>query len=82
MAIAALSNWVFNYFNELESPGLLEIPPWAHKDLKRVLHSRLPQPVSCMLSLLTAACPPGPGAGEYFSYPLQTARSENQVSLG
>lgn len=57
-------------------------PPWAHKYLKRVPHSQLPQPVSCMLSLLAAACPPGPGAGEYFSYPLQTVGSENQVSLG
>lgn len=50
--------------------------------LKRVLHSQLLQPVSCTLSLSAAACLPGPAAGEYFSYPLQTVGSENQVSLG
>lgn len=34
-----------------------------------------------MEQFLSAACPPVPEAGKYFSYPLQTVRSENKVIL-
>lgn len=40
--------------------------------VSNISHSQLPQTVSCRPSLLAAACPPDPGAGQHSSCPPQS----------